>query len=100
MIKGFRRYWEIEDKGEERKRSIVCAKCGQEGHRMKVCTAVIVSKVDPKHVQCLTRDQCEKCGVRDEHLTRSCPMSKKCFTCGMTGHINKVRILLLRSALS
>jgi hypothetical protein len=29
--------------------------------------------------------------VRDEHSTRSCPIGKTCFTCGMKGHINKVR---------
>jgi hypothetical protein len=59
---------------------------------MKTCTAVIVSVGDIPRFDELSRAQCEKCGVRDEHLTRSCPMSKKCFTCGMTGHINKVHI--------
>ncbi|KAH9981836.1 hypothetical protein BJV74DRAFT_778256, partial [Russula compacta] len=32
---------------------------------------------------------CLTCGARDEHSTRSCPISKTCFTCGMKGHINK-----------
>ncbi|KAH9173391.1 hypothetical protein EDB89DRAFT_724666 [Lactarius sanguifluus] len=32
---------------------------------------------------------CLTCGVRDEHSTRSCPISKTCFTCGMKGHINR-----------
>ena len=37
-----------------------------------------------------TLTQCLTCGARDEHSTRSCPISKTCFTCGMKGHINKV----------
>ncbi|KAF9651267.1 hypothetical protein BDM02DRAFT_3091516, partial [Thelephora ganbajun] len=32
---------------------------------------------------------CLTCGARDDHSTRSCPISKTCFTCGMKGHINK-----------
>ncbi|KAI0340864.1 hypothetical protein BDW22DRAFT_1311185, partial [Trametopsis cervina] len=32
---------------------------------------------------------CLTCGARDEHSTRSCPISKVCFTCGMKGHINR-----------
>ncbi|KAG0709612.1 hypothetical protein DFH29DRAFT_793037, partial [Suillus ampliporus] len=32
---------------------------------------------------------CLTCGARDEHSTRSCPISKTCYTCGMKGHINK-----------
>ena len=36
------------------------------------------------------------CGARDEHSTRSCPISKTCFTCGMKGHINKVVNVLER----
>ncbi|EGN93064.1 hypothetical protein SERLA73DRAFT_190229 [Serpula lacrymans var. lacrymans S7.3] len=32
---------------------------------------------------------CLTCGARDEHSTRSCPISKTCFTCGMKGHINR-----------
>ncbi|PFH52703.1 hypothetical protein AMATHDRAFT_107883, partial [Amanita thiersii Skay4041] len=31
---------------------------------------------------------CLTCGARNEHVTRSCPISKVCFTCGMKGHIN------------
>jgi len=41
-----------------------------------------------RSIQCLT------CGARDEHSTRSCPISKVCFTCGMKGHINAVGSLL------
>ena len=33
--------------------------------------------------------QCLTCGARDDHSTRSCPISKTCYTCGMKGHINK-----------
>ena len=32
------------------------------------------------------------CGVHNEHSTRSCPISKTCFTCGLKGHINKACI--------
>jgi hypothetical protein len=38
--------------------------------------------------------QCLTCGARNEHSTRSCPISKVCFTCGMKGHINAVSSLL------
>jgi len=41
------------------------------------------SETSPDWLQCLT------CGARDEHSTRSCPISKTCYTCGMKGHINK-----------
>lgn len=39
--------------------------------------------------------KCLTCGARDEHSTRSCPISKTCYTCGMKGHINKVRMLVI-----
>jgi hypothetical protein len=39
--------------------------------------------------------KCLTCGARNEHPTRSCPISKTCFTCGMKGHINAVREVAL-----
>ncbi|KAL4075882.1 hypothetical protein J3A83DRAFT_2072962 [Scleroderma citrinum] len=33
--------------------------------------------------------KCLTCGARNDHSTRSCPISKTCFSCGMKGHINK-----------
>lgn len=38
--------------------------------------------------------KCLTCGASDEHSTRSCPISKTCYTCGMKGHINKVKIFV------
>ncbi|KAF7332142.1 hypothetical protein MKEN_00095200 [Mycena kentingensis (nom. inval.)] len=68
--KHFVRYYE---EAEEKPARVHCKRCGDEGHTKDSCTTLI----------------CQTCGVRDAHPTRSCNVSKHCFTCGMRGHINR-----------
>ncbi|KAF7301653.1 hypothetical protein MIND_00730800 [Mycena indigotica] len=71
--KHFVRYYE-EDEPEDNKRTkTICKKCGEEGHTKDKCTVLI----------------CQTCGARDEHSTRSCNVSKHCFSCGMRGHVRQ-----------
>lgn len=69
----------------------VCKNCGEEGqHKTSACTVLIVSWLKLPLVFTNGVRQCLTCGARNEHLTRSCPIGKVCFTCGMKGHINAV----------
>ncbi|KAH6914929.1 hypothetical protein BKA70DRAFT_559493 [Coprinopsis sp. MPI-PUGE-AT-0042] len=68
--KVFHRYWEEQEPAKQSR--MICKNCGGEGHKGYECTVLI----------CLT------CGARDDHSTRSCPISKECFNCGMKGHIS------------
>ncbi|KAJ8697893.1 hypothetical protein PTI98_004663 [Pleurotus ostreatus] len=48
----------------------VCRNCGG-NHNASGCKVII----------------CLMCGARDEHTTRRCPISKRCFRCGRKGHV-------------
>ena len=61
----------------------VTTKPGTVPIKSSVPRPVLLVETSPDQLQCLT------CGARDEHSTRSCPISKTCYTCGMKGHINK-----------
>ena len=89
------RYFEVE--GEETSQSkpsiFKCKNCGAEGdHKTYECPIQIVSGRTLGGVLAHEVPQCLTCGAHDEHSTRSCPIGKTCYTCGMKGHINKVRI--------
>ncbi|KAJ7068254.1 hypothetical protein C8F01DRAFT_1117467 [Mycena amicta] len=69
--KHFVRYYE--GATDEKRTKVLCKKCGEEGHTKDKCSVLI----------------CQTCGARDEHSTRSCNVSRHCFSCGMRGHIRQ-----------
>ncbi|KAL0949950.1 hypothetical protein HGRIS_009973 [Hohenbuehelia grisea] len=69
--KGARRYFEDSADEVDVPVKYTCKQCKGD-HRTSECTTII----------CLT------CGVRNEHPTRRCPISKVCFRCKLTGHIS------------
>jgi hypothetical protein len=89
LIQVFHRYWE--EHGPAKQSRMICKHCGGEGHKGYECTVLIVSSTRCFPQPSLTRPtQCLTCGARDDHSTRSCPISKECFNCGMKGHISAV----------
>ena len=73
-----KRYWVEPDKGH------TCTICGEAGHTRRDCS----------HTQCAT------CGTLDEHETYRCPMNITCYNCGLRGHRNVVRVVLLTAWLT
>ncbi|KZS97839.1 hypothetical protein SISNIDRAFT_198286 [Sistotremastrum niveocremeum HHB9708] len=71
-----KRYFDLSDEDgvEIKKPVIICSRCGESGHIARKCPNLI----------------CDTCGLRNEHTTRSCPISytgsEDCDRCGSNQH--------------
>ncbi|KAG8931963.1 hypothetical protein FRC02_001843 [Tulasnella sp. 418] len=69
-LKNFR-YWNDWANDPNSRFVITCEICGDLGHKRYDCTRTV----------------CMKCGVKDDHQTRNCPLTITCFNCGAIGHM-------------